>query len=112
MSIHAVLPIVWAADRAPLRLEPPRDEILSWLYLVLLAEVGNEEFLARVGEGAETTARTALSLVAKTLAEEIWVVKQLGSAMARTTGIATRADALIVKLLVAWLCTIKALAFS
>jgi hypothetical protein len=36
---------MWPTDRAPLRLETPRDEILRRIGFFLLGEVGYEELL-------------------------------------------------------------------
>jgi hypothetical protein len=90
---------MWSTDWAPLRLEAPSNEILSWLQLFQLCEMRHEEFLAGVGEGAEAAAGTTLRLVAETLAEEIWMVKELRSAVTECAGVALWAQALIIELL-------------
>mmetsp|Transcript_35087 Transcript_35087/g.76622 ORF Transcript_35087/g.76622 Transcript_35087/m.76622 type:complete len:214 (+) Transcript_35087:1182-1823(+) len=106
VSVDAVLPVVWAADRAPLGLEALRYEGLRWRTLVGLSEVWDEQFLARVGEGAKTSPRTASGLVAEPLPEKVRVVQKLRCGVAEVTIIAESAYATIVELGTAWLCAV------
>mmetsp|Transcript_104589 Transcript_104589/g.278290 ORF Transcript_104589/g.278290 Transcript_104589/m.278290 type:complete len:307 (-) Transcript_104589:146-1066(-) len=101
VRVHAVLPVVGPANRAPLRLEGVSDEVLGGLQLLLLGEVRHQELLARVRKGAEAASWAAPRLVTKTLAEELWVVEQLGRAVAEAAGLSTPATVLVIEGLVA-----------
>jgi hypothetical protein len=47
----------------------------------------HEELLARMSKGTEAASGTPFGLVAKPFAEEIWMVKEFRSAMAKSTTI-------------------------
>mmetsp|Transcript_86343 Transcript_86343/g.200791 ORF Transcript_86343/g.200791 Transcript_86343/m.200791 type:complete len:309 (+) Transcript_86343:1023-1949(+) len=106
VSIDAALPVVRAADGAPLGLEPRSDEFLRGSSLFLFREVRGQQLVPRVGKGAEAASRATPSLVAEALSEEVWVVEELRRAVAKVASVSSCTCAAVVKLLRAGLAEV------
>jgi len=103
---------MWSTNWAPLRLEPPSNEILRGIRLFLLGEMRHEQLLATVGECTKPAPWAALCLVAEALAKEIRMVEELRSTVAASASISTGAGALIVELLITRLSAVAGMALT